>query len=70
MADAAPQEKKEEVKPVVEEKDTGSQKPMLLVLVLVLNMLVMAAVVGIVYTSYKADRASVISHFFFKTFIN
>jgi flagellar FliL protein len=58
VADAAPQEKKEEVKtPSVESASSGGQKPMLLVIVLVLNMAVMAAVVGIVYTSYKADRA-------------
>ncbi len=54
MADAAPKEK-EEAKP--EEKKSGEQKPMLLVLVVVLNMAVMAAVVGMMYSSYKAERA-------------
>ena len=57
MAEAAAKEKEEAP---VEKKAPASnepQKPMLLIIVVILNMLVMASVVGIVYTSYKAEKA-------------
>jgi flagellar FliL protein len=55
VADA---KEKEETR-AVEDKSSSAepQKPMLLVIVVVLNMIVMASVVGVVYTSYKAERA-------------
>lgn len=58
MADAAAKEKEET--PVAQERKAPAgdqQKPALLVIVVMLNMLVMASVVGVVYTSYKAEKA-------------
>jgi flagellar FliL protein len=58
VADAAAKEKEEA--PVAQERKAPSgdqQKPALLVIVVMLNMLVMASVVGVVYTSYKAEKA-------------
>jgi flagellar FliL protein len=59
VAEAAAKEKEEAQAPersTVNSSGDQGQKPMLLVIVLVLNMLLMAAVVGIVYTSYKAEK--------------
>jgi flagellar FliL protein len=55
---AAKKEKDEIETPTAERKITHEpQKPILLIIIAVLNMLVMASVVGILWTSHKAEKA-------------
>ena len=59
MADNAAAKKDEEIPtPTAERKSSGSepQKPILLLIVIVINMLVMASVAMILWTSYKAEK--------------